>query len=48
LNYTYYYSEEMSLSGEQYDPLRMLTKDEARFIATNVVRLAELLQMPPE
>jgi len=47
LNYTYYYSEEMSLSGEQHDPLGMLTKDEARFIATNVARLAELLQMPP-
>jgi hypothetical protein len=29
LNYTYYFTEEMSLGGEQYDRLTMLTKDEA-------------------
>ena len=47
LNYTYYFSEEMSLGGEQYDPLTMLTKDDARWIASNVAKLAELLQKPP-
>jgi hypothetical protein len=44
LNYTYYFTEEMSLGGEQYDPLTMLTKDEARRVADNVAKLAELLQ----
>jgi len=48
LNYTYYFTEEMSLGGEQYDPLTMLTKDEARRIALNVAKLAELLQKPPK
>ena len=48
LNYTYYFSEEMNLSGEQYDPLTMLTKDDARRIASNVAKLAELLQKPPK
>jgi hypothetical protein len=48
LNYTYYFTEEMSLGGEQYDPLTMLTKDDARRIALNVAKLAELLQKPPK
>jgi hypothetical protein len=48
LNYTYYFSEEMSLGGEQYDALTMLTKDDARWIASNVAKLAELLQKPPK
>jgi hypothetical protein len=48
LNYTYYFTEEMSLGGEQYDPLTMLTKDDARWIALNVAKLAELLQEPPK
>ncbi len=48
LNYTYYFTEELSLGGEQYDPLTMLTKDDARWIALNVARLAELLQKPPK
>jgi hypothetical protein len=38
----------MSLGGEQYDPLTMLTKDDARWIALNVAKLAELLQKPPK
>ena len=48
LNYTYYFTEEMSLGGEQYDPLTMLTKDDARRIALNVAKLAGLLQKPPK
>jgi len=48
LNYTYYFTEEMSLGGEQYDPLTMLTKDDALWIALNVAKLAELLQEPPK
>ena len=48
LNYTYYFAEGMSLGEEQYDPLTMLAKDDARWIALNVAKLAELLQKPPK